>query len=210
MKNTLSSFFSILWKDITNTDRKPSPQYKNQLKMIRLFEPQEEIIIPVLEDGFSFIRYTPGLEHRWMDLINASHELGTWNPQKFSQAVISSLLPQGGVLVAQHDNLIACSAVCLKDKFFPYAILLNVLVLPEFRGHGISKAMVADGIATCKHKGIPGIILYTDDFRLAAINVYLELGFQPDMDASIDAKPRWQKVFSNLNNHKTRQKKLFE
>ncbi len=175
---------------------------KSQLKMKRLYQVADRFDIPILKEGFSLIRYKSGFEQQWVDLLNESGEFGFWDVPKLSGAILSTLLPEGGVLVAKNDKLVSCSAVCLKEKFAPLAILLNVVVLPEYRGQGIAKVIISESNAVCHRQGIPGIILYTDNFRLTAIRSYLALGFRPDLGASSDAEKRWDQVFMELGNYK--------
>jgi mycothiol synthase len=171
--------------------------------MNRLFEPGERILVPELDSDYSLVHDLPNWEQKWIDILNESADFGKWDLPKLSRVLFSDMLPSGGVLVVDKWNKpVACSAACLKKGFEPLGVLMNVAVLPNYRGQGISQTMVAEVLATCHRQGIPGVTLLTDDFRFPAIKLYLNLGFKPDMTMSLDASNRWERVFAQLEGYK--------
>ena len=77
-------------------------------------------------------------------------------------------------------NLWAVRAACFRKAFAPYAVLMYVVVLDEYRRLGLGAACTHEVIEAARSAGYPGIILHTDARRLAAIKLYLRLGFVPD------------------------------
>lgn len=173
-----------------------------QLKMDRVVNSEEMILVPELMAGFQLRYFEPGQEDSWFVVLNLSLEFGLWDSQRLSKFT-SEMIPKGGVIVFNELNEpVACSALCLKKRFTPSAVLMNVIVLPSYRCLGISKVMLTDLIATSQSLAIPSITLLTDDFRLAAIGLYLQLGFRPDYSWSPDSGGRWEKVFAQLKDIK--------
>lgn len=58
--------------------------------------------------------------------------------------------------------------------------LLNVAVLPEYRGRGIGRAIVNGLIREAKSRGAAAIHLEVRESNENAIGLYLSLGFSPD------------------------------
>ena len=46
-------------------------------------------------------------------------------------------------------------------------------------------------------KGYDNVVLYTDDWRLPAIGLYLSMGFEPRMDRE-DMPKRWERIRAKL------------
>ena len=72
-----------------------------------------------------------------------------------------------------------------------------VAVLPKHRGKRLGFMLVARVLQLLERMGYPDVWLSTDDFRLAAIRVYLELGFEP-ASAHPSHKERWEIVRHKL------------
>ena len=72
-----------------------------------------------------------------------------------------------------------------------------VVALPESRGMGAGFAATAAVIRRFDELGLHDCILFTDDQRLAAIKVYLALGWLPVLSAP-DMRERWGRVLGLL------------
>lgn len=195
MSSAIRRFFNRLLKQKPN-----SPLF--QLRMTRVFQSTDVIAAPRLETNFSFEYFSPGLEKKWVGLLNESGEFGTWTENRFEKIIMPGLFPKGCVFILDGLKLIACSATCLRKETAPLATLMYVLVLPQYRGRNLSFSMNSEVLRVCQEQGLPGVTLLTDDFRLPAIRSYLNLGFVPDMEASLDARQRWEMVFFQLNAYK--------
>jgi mycothiol synthase len=68
---------------------------------------------------------------------------------------------------------------------------------PDHKGKGLGQAVTAAATARLIRAGYERVYLLTDDFRLAALKVYLKLGFEPLMYQD-DMPARWQAVFEKL------------
>lgn len=72
-----------------------------------------------------------------------------------------------------------------------------VSALPESRGLGLSYLLCQKVLDFFLDQGIEDIMLDSDDFRLAALKVYLMLGFIPVLN-DYDMADRWKKIFEQL------------
>lgn len=72
--------------------------------------------------------------------------------------------------------------------------------LPEVRGKGIGHAMISHALQILWQRGNREVWLTTDDFRLAAIKVYLDAGFLPVLtdDPESDMQTRWDAILNAL------------
>jgi ribosomal protein S18 acetylase RimI-like enzyme len=59
-----------------------------------------------------------------------------------------------------------------------YAYIDDIAVEPEYRGEGIGRALMARAIAWAKEKGLPGLMLETQDNNVPACRLYARCGFQ--------------------------------
>ncbi len=58
-----------------------------------------------------------------------------------------------------------------------YAYIDDVIVNPQFRGHGVGKALIEAAIQWSIEKRFPGIMLETQDDNVAACKLYDSCGF---------------------------------
>lgn len=198
----LKGFFSHLLSYYRLKQKMKINNSQTQLKMDRILKSKEIISVPELSPGFQQKYYEPNQDKFWLQVLNISHEFGVWDPPRLSKFT-SEMIPHGGVIIFNDCyEPVACAAICLKKKFKPLAVLMNVIVLTSYRGLGISKVMVTSLLAKSQINKILGVTLLTDDFRLPAINLYLKLGFKPDYLWSLDAHDRWETVFAELGDKK--------
>ena len=55
----------------------------------------------------------------------------------------------------------------------------RVIVLPEYRGHGISKRVMAELEVIAQERGVNRLILQTGDRQIEAIALYVGIGYRP-------------------------------
>lgn len=72
-----------------------------------------------------------------------------------------------------------------------------VAALPECRGKGAGSAVTAAVLRRLAELGLGDCILTTDDHRLAAIAIYLKLGWLPVLHQP-DMRARWERVLGRL------------
>ena len=70
-------------------------------------------------------------------------------------------------------------------------------VCPAFTGKRLGAAVSLAVLRKFQSEGLKGAVLHTDDFRLAAIRTYLNLGFSPVI-VHENQPARWNVVFTQL------------
>ena len=69
---------------------------------------------------------------------------------------------------------------------------------PEHKGRGLGQAVSAAVTRLALSMGYRRIFLYTEDFRLPAIKIYLRLGYRPHLFTD-GMEERWRKVCADLD-----------
>ena len=114
---------------------------------------------------------------------------------------LQRVLPNGLFLVVHKptDRLVATTmATHFPSELHPFGGELGwVAGSPDHSGKGLGKAVCAAVVARFLKAGYERIYLKTDDCRLPAIKIYLQLGFTPFL-FSEDMKDRWDKIISTI------------
>ena len=154
---------------------------------------------PVVPTGYVLRQYRDSEEPAYLDLM---HKAGfaDWSVKRMV-AVKRMLLP-GGFFVIEHmaSGRLAATAMALHSpaELHPFGAELGwVAADPEHSGRGLGAAVCAAATARLIAAGYGDIRLQTDDWRLAAIKVYLKLGYEPLLYRD-DMVPRWQAVKESL------------
>jgi GNAT superfamily N-acetyltransferase len=171
------------------------------LRMLRKFHPGERLPPAAVLEPYRLLRAGPGDEGRWVDLLNASGEFGSWDRRRLHQEIGASLLAEGGVLAAEGDDLVGCASACFLDEHNPYAILMYVAVLPGRRGRGLGQALVWETMRIAQQERFPGMLLHTENHRLAAVRTYFQLGFLPRLGKGAAGERQWSDVLSRALLH---------
>jgi GNAT superfamily N-acetyltransferase len=161
----------------------------------------ESVVISTTQipDGFFCIRYYDGLEKEWLDLINSSGEFGIWNIDDLKSRILDDIIPQGGILVLAGDRYVACAAICDRNGFYPYALLMYVIVERQYRGLGLGKLLTTQAMSTARHFGYPGVVLRTDDFRIPAVKMYYQLGFSYEPNVGLYTEAKWRALVDSID-----------
>lgn len=72
----------------------------------------------------------------------------------------------------------AIGQIRLRRYWNGYAYIDDIAVEPEYRGEGIGRALLGRAIAWAKGKGLPGLMLETQDNNAPACRLYARCGFQ--------------------------------
>ncbi len=112
------------------------------------------------------------------------------------------ILPDGFFLLeSDRDHVVvaACFASHHHSARHPRAGNLGWLAVdPAYRGHGLGRTVAAAVTTRLIRAGYRDIYLDTQDFRLAAIKLYLSMGWQPMLynDKMLD---RWRAIYNKLD-----------
>jgi GNAT superfamily N-acetyltransferase len=166
------------------------------LRMLRKLYRGEQLPPPPVQEPYRLLRHVPGDEEAWLELLNASGEFGCWNRDRLHDEIGATLLPEGGIFVARGNQLVGCAAACFMEQYQPYAILMYVTVLPEHQGKGLGQALVGETMRVAQRASFPGLLLHTENHRLAAVRTYFQLGFLPRLAEGAAGKRQWADVLS--------------
>ncbi len=133
-----------------------------------------------LPPGYTLRTYRDGDVTAYVGLMRRAG-WDRWDEAK-AQGVLDTMHP-GGLFFIVHDAtgaLVATTAAQNKPHAFHPAggEMGSVATDPEHRGKGLSYVTCASAIRRLLQAGHPTIYLRTDDFRLPAIHVYINLGWQ--------------------------------
>jgi mycothiol synthase len=127
-------------------------------------------------------------------------QLGTWSDERLAR-VCPTILPDGwfGIIHPDSGALVATAmAQDSADPLHPSGGEVGwVAADPAHRGRGLGRAVVALALARLAAVRYRRIYLKTDDHRLPAIRVYLDLGFEP-LAYTDDMPQRWAAIRAQL------------
>jgi mycothiol synthase len=150
--------------------------------------------------GYALRTYQAGDESAWYLLMERAG-FGLWNAERL-RSWIARIPPESWFMALDgQSGAIVATAMGLHDHSdrHPFGAQLGwVAVAPYHRRKGLGTAVCASVTARLIHAGYRDIHLYTEDFRVAALALYLKLGYQPFIYAP-DLVDRWRHVCDAVN-----------
>ncbi len=151
-----------------------------------------------LKEGCRLRTYRDGDESAWAELLNDSSELGVWTVARIEKVLLSALLPDGQFFATMDETLIAGAGLYDSEKRGRSCWEIGWVVTdPDHRGLGLAWHVTAAAVETALTQPPRPIFLMTDDFRVAAVKLYLKMGFVPDFDHG-SYRDRWAKLGGEL------------
>jgi mycothiol synthase len=187
---------------MTDTKRRaPQTEVKPaqpQLEMI--WPPGKRLQQPPMEIDYSLRTYKPGDEEAFLRLLELAG-CPRWKPAELRKW-FDRILPEG-LFFAVHrpSGKLAATAMAThnpRPRHPDGGELAWVAADPAHRGRRLGEAVSAAVLVRFHHAGYRRIYLLTDDNRLAAIKIYLKLGFAPYLFQP-DMASRWRQVCKLLN-----------
>ena len=140
------------------------------------------------------------------------HERASWNwiiraafndeKQDYSMIANDPCCPPERVFFLRHARSDVATATA-RVKPDGTGELHMVGVHPAYAGEGLSRFVVWRALACFKELGVATCTLLTDDFRLSAIKIYRQFGFEPVYDeGDQEMIARWEAVNVKLNEYK--------
>jgi mycothiol synthase len=173
-----------------------SPLPPKQLKMaisaaaVRLLP---DVTLPAI---YSLRTYQPGDEQAWIDLLDAAGFEG-WDLEKFTPYMAEPERQKGSYLAVHDTRLVAATFASQRHLDPPEGALDYVICHPDYRNQKLGRAVCTAVLKYLAGQAYETITLATDDWRLPAIKLYLNLGFKPVL-ARADMPSRWEKVYQQL------------
>ena len=169
--------------------------YSHQLEMVR---PSSFGLVesPSLPDGYALRQLRSGDEVPYDDLFH----LAFADEGRF-QETIERTLP-GGFFVVEHlaSHELVASCVAMRGSSSPRHVQgqLGWLVTdPSHTRKGLGTIVSASVTNRLVAEGYKRPFLGTEDFRIAAISIYLNLGWRPHIYRD-DMEPRWRSIYGCL------------
>ena len=152
-----------------------------------------------LAEGFS-LRTVLDSELEQYNELRCSVEFPPWDAdylQKYRKKVLSDGMK---IVIENATGRFAASAgaeTTDMPEFPELGVLGWVMTHPEMRGHHLGKAVSVAAMHRLYQEGYRAFSLLTDDFRIAALKTYLDLGWQPWLYQD-DMEGRWHAIAEKL------------
>ena len=151
-----------------------------------------------LPSGYKIRTFRKGDEKVWCRIINRCLN-GNWTEKAFTERFKSKKqFDPDSLFFLVHGNE-TCGTVLAWREEKHIGQLHFLGVLPSHRGKNLGYSLSLVALDYFRKKGIKEVFLYTDDFRLPAIKIYLKLGFKPVILDKFHLM-RWNKIFNILKN----------
>ena len=169
-----------------------------QLRMVRThYRDLPPLDLPA---GYALRSYQEGDAEHWSNVVNSVSDLGNYDPVKAREFMMDKpqFDPEGLNFITFEGTPVA-TACAWRAHAGEVGIgqLHMVAVDPGHRGKRLGTHVSAAVIRYFEPRGFPKVYLMTDDWRLAAVKTYLNMGFDPD-EYDDDHKTRWAKLRATL------------
>lgn len=151
-----------------------------------------------LEEGYGLRPYQVGDDERWLGLLSANGQLGTWDADRLERDLKGHLVRGTPLLVLHGEQVVAAAGVY--DRLVAGVMSWEigwVVCHPEHSGKGLGRCATAAAVQVALALERRPIVLRTDDHRIPALKSYLRLGFVPEYGHP-SYPPRWQALFAEL------------
>ena len=152
-------------------------------------------------EGYVVRGYQPGDEESWMELLNAGEYGSDWDRTRFDEYLTGPERATGSVVVTKNDRVVAATFASIEVGRENTGRVDFVTSHPDARGLGLGRVVCTGVVTYLVGRGYEQVILYTDDWRLPAIGLYLSMGFEPQMTRS-DMPERWRRVIEQLEDRR--------
>ncbi len=164
----------------------------NELPQLFMRKPDMTDLSPlILPEGFSLHTHSNEYEQVWEDIIEKA--FGTH--YSFEKCIRNGgdYKPEYVLYIAKDGKDIATTTAVEKESFPGEGWFRMVATIPEARGLGAGRLVTTAALHSLLKRGYKSVVLSTDDERIAAIKLYLSLGFEP-IYTHESHKERWKKI----------------
>jgi len=167
----------------------------NSLKMIK--SDLSDVPDAALPEGFALRTLNTTDENekgQWKTLITSA--FGYCNEFKEIESRDGYAPDSIWLIVDTQNNAIAATGVIYFEKEMSY--LDDIAASLAYAGKRLGYEITAALLRCARDKGYTRIVLHTQDYRPAAVKIYLALGFVPDLTSDETAPVRWEKLYKIL------------
>ena len=166
-----------------------------------MYHLMDAVVEHPVPEGFFVRMFRPGEESVWID-INKCGILGPDAGMESWESMVvkmNGLVPERDILFATLADDIPVATLTAYFRDYCFGVIHMWSARYSFLCRLIGKALLAIGMKKLRETTPPPPFtqLLTDDWRLAAIKVYLDAGFHP-VNVSEDMPGRWRKVCETL------------
>lgn len=168
-----------------------------QLSMIITAEAAAGMPTQTTPQGFTLRGYRAGDEDSWVSLINYGDYGSDWDRARFDEYIQGPERKEGSKVIERDGMIVAATFASVQPDMDNMGRVDFVTSLPEYRGFGLGRLVCSEVVRYLVDRGYSRVILFTDDWRLPAIGLYLSMGFEPQMTRE-DMTGRWRAIRRNL------------
>jgi mycothiol synthase len=153
---------------------------------------------PRVASGFT-LRGSQESDHGGLIRLYRLSDLGVETPAELEEKLLSheSYRPDHVLVIEKGTRLVATAAAFIDREDHTQGFLHMVSVDPLYRGKGLGSWLVCSALRLHASLGLDRQWLLTDPWRLAAIRLYLSLGYRPSADES--QTELWDSVLAQLD-----------
>ena len=146
--------------------------------------------------GYEIRTWQPGDNEQWVALLEATGTFGKWSSERLAAETVG-LIRDAQFFAVQGATIVAATGLVSRPLAGRPALEVAwVARHPAHRGHELGRSLVVRALRAAEEMpGSAPIYLYTDDHRLTAIDLYLDVGFVPDLTRHRSYPARWEEVF---------------
>ncbi len=168
--------------------------FPQQLEMVR--EPAGALSAADAPEGYLVRQYEPRDRDAYLELFHLAFETSDPLPDVLATRLDS------GFFVIEHGESGVLAASCVAQAKprprYPQGGELGWLVAdPAHAGRGLGRLVAALVTKRLADEGYGQAYLLTEDFRLPALSIYLNLGWRPNLFQD-GMESRWRAVFASL------------
>jgi len=171
-----------------------------QLPQLLLFKPSLADLQPVaLPAGYALRQFRDGDEASWNGLLDGAFDRPPGTTQfDREMRVDPEFRPERVLLIETAGSIVATASAWFEAKYGPRCGQVHwVATSPSHRGKKLGYWASLATLWQMHREGRTHAVLRTDDFRLPALRIYLEMGFRPALNHE-NQRERWRNILDNL------------
>ncbi|MFC1465823.1 MAG: GNAT family N-acetyltransferase [Candidatus Brachytrichaceae bacterium NZ_4S206] len=144
----------------------------------------ERLAPPQPAPGYGLRTFRPGDEEGWLALLRTEPQW-VWDRARLDWMLAGGrgIMPLDGIFFATHDDrpVAAACTFLYPDATPPAGELGWVITHPDHRRRGLALQVCRAVLGYIREQGYAYAFLKTEDFRVPAVKMYLQIGFEPEM-----------------------------
>ena len=146
--------------------------------------------------GVSCKHFSDGMEADWTAIATESF-VNPYDFDKFMRAD-TAYKPERVLFVCVDEKPVATASAWTAKRFPDIGYIHMVGALPGYQGRKLGYWVTLAAMYKLVEDGFTQVVLETDDYRLAAIKTYLNLGYEIDFTSHESFQKRWDEIIPLL------------